>query len=108
MWKSRCTTFDTMPIKKLIENLLLQLVSYKLVINKKTHTGLNSFLLIAEFLSKFQTDVNEESQTKNQIDVHEENVNEHGSSLILENSILPISINTPNSSYKTKIILITK
>ena len=97
-----------MAIKKLIENLLLQLVNYKLVINKKTNIGLNSFLLITELLSKFQTDVNEESQTKNQNDVHEENVNEHSSSLILEYSILPININTPKSSYKMKIIHITK
>ena len=96
-----------MAIKKLIENLLLQLVNYKLVINKKTNTGLNSFLLITELLSKFQTDVNE-GQTKNQNDVHEENVNEHSSSLILEYSILPININTPKSSYKMKIIHITK
>ena len=47
---------------------------------------------------KFRTAVDEESQTENQNDVHEENLNELGSSLILENSILPININTPNSS----------
>ena len=35
---------------------------------------------------------------KNQNDVHENNLNEYGSSLILENSILPINIKTPISS----------
>ena len=51
-----------------------------------------------ELQIKFRTAVDEESQTENQNDVHEENLNELGSSLILENSILPININTPNSS----------
>ena len=51
-----------------------------------------------ELKIKFRTAVDEESQTENQNDVHEENLNELGSSLILENSILPININTPNSS----------
>ena len=51
-----------------------------------------------ELQIKFRTAVDEESQTENQNDVHEENLNELRSSLILENSILPININTPNSS----------
>ena len=84
--------------KELVENLSSQLRNCKLIINKKTHTGLDSFCLTSELQKEFRTDIDEESQTENQNDVHEENLNEHGSSLILENSILPININTPNSS----------
>ena len=51
--------------KELVENLLLQLVNCKLVINKKTHTGLDSFGLTTELQSEFRTAVDEESQTKN-------------------------------------------
>ena len=84
--------------KELAGNLLSQLVNCKLTINKKTHTVLDSFRLTAELQSEFRTAVDEEIQTENQNDVHEENLNERGSSLILENSILPININTLNSS----------
>ena len=84
--------------KELVENLLSQLVNYKVIINKKIHTGLYSFCLRTELQSEFWRADDEESQTENQNDVQEENRNEHGSSLILENSILPININTPNSS----------
>ena len=51
-----------------------------------------------ELQGEFRTAFDEESQTENQNDVNEVNLNEHGSSLILENSILSININTPNSS----------
>ena len=84
--------------KELVENLSSQLVNCKLIISKKTHTGLDSFCLTSELQKEFRIDIDEESQTENQNDVHEENLNEHGRSLILENSILPININTPNSS----------
>ena len=76
----------------------MQLPNCKLIINKKTNTALDLFRLITKLQSEFQTAVNEESQTENQTDVHEKSLHEHGSSLILENSILPININTPNSS----------
>ena len=56
------------------------------------------FRLITKLQSESQTAVNEESQTENQTDVHEKSLHEHGSSLILENIILPININTPISS----------
>ena len=84
----------------MVENLLLQLANCKLIINKKTHTGLDSFRLTTELQSEFRTAVvvDEENQTENQNDVHEENLNDHGSSLILENSTLPRNINKPNSS----------
>ena len=94
--------------KELIENFLSQLVNCKLIINKKTHTGLDSFRLTAELQSEFSTTVDEESQTENQNDVHEENLDEHGSSLILENSILPININIPNSSDIRKKSLLSQ
>ena len=84
--------------KILAENLLSQLVNCKLIVNKKTHTGLGSYHLTTDLQSEFPTAVDEESQTENQNDVHEENLNEHGCSLILENNILPININTPNLS----------
>ena len=87
-------------VRELVENLLSQLVNCKQIISKKTYNGLDSFRLTTELQGKFQTAVDEESQTENQSDVHEENLNEYGSSLILENSILPISINKPNSSDK--------
>ena len=64
--------------KELVENLLSQLVNCKLIINKKTHTGLDLFRLTTELQSEFRTAVDEESQTKNQNDVYEENLNEHG------------------------------
>ena len=42
--------------KELVENLLSQVVNFKLIINKKTHTSLDSFCFITEiqkmFLSK--------------------------------------------------------
>ena len=85
--------------KELLENLLQQLINCTLVINKKTYTGLDSFRSTTELQSEFRTAVEKESQTENQNDVHEQNLNEHGSSLILKNSILPIIINTPNSSH---------
>ena len=71
--------------KKLVENLLSQLVNCKLIRNKKTDSGLDSFCLKAELQSEFRTTVDEESQIENQNDVQEENLNEHGSSAILEN-----------------------
>ena len=74
----------------MVENLLSQLVNCKLIISKKTQT--------TELQRELRTAVDEESQTENQNDDHEKNLNEHGSSLILENSILPININTPNSN----------
>ena len=46
--------------KELAENLLSQLVNCKLIINKKTHTDLDSFV---SFHSEFRTTVDEESQT---------------------------------------------
>ena len=84
--------------KELVEKFLPQLVNCKLIINKKSHTGLDSFRLTTELQNEFCADADEESQTENQNDVHEENLNEHGSCLILQNSTLPININTPNSS----------
>ena len=90
--------------EELVVNLWLQLVNCKIIINKKTHTGLDVFRWTIELQSEFGTDVDEESQTKNHYDVYEENLNEHGSSLILEISIVPINSNRPNSGG----ILITK
>ena len=58
------------------------------MINKNTHAVLDSFRLRTEIQSDFP------------IDVHEENLHEHGSSLILENSIVLINISTPNASDK--------
>ena len=94
--------------KELVEYLLLQLANCKLVINKKTHTGLDSFCLKTGLQNEFRTDVDEESQTENQNAVHKENLNEHSSSLILENSILPININTPNLSDTMNILLLSQ
>ena len=71
--------------KKLAEDLLSQLVNCKVITNKKTHPGL-SFRLTAELQSEFRTAVDEESQTENQNDVQEKNLNQHGSPVILENS----------------------
>ena len=39
--------------KKLVENILSQLVNCKLIINKKTHTGLDSFRFTTELQSEF-------------------------------------------------------
>ena len=39
--------------KELVENLLSQLVNYKVIINKKIHTGLYSFCLRTELQSEF-------------------------------------------------------
>ena len=64
--------------KELVENLSSQLRNCKLIINKKTHTGLDSFCLTSELQKEFRIDIDEESQTENQNDVHEENLNEHG------------------------------
>ena len=90
--------------EELVVNLWSQLVNCKIIINKKTHTGLDVFRWTIELQSEFGTDVDEESQTKNHYDVYEENLNEHGSSLILEISIVSINSNRPNSGG----ILITK
>ena len=49
--------------KELVENLSLQLVNCKLVINKKTRTGLDSFHLTTELQREFRRDVDEKSQT---------------------------------------------
>ena len=68
--------------KELVENLLTQLINCKLIINKKTQTGLDSCRLTIELLNEFRRDADEESQNKHQNDVHEENLNEHGRSLI--------------------------
>ena len=43
-----------------------------------------------ELQNVFRTDVDDKSQTKNQNDVQKEILNEHDSSLILENILLPI------------------
>ena len=51
-----------------------------------------------ELQSEIQTNVDEGSHIKNQNDVQEVNQNENSSFLILENSILPVDINTRNSS----------
>ena len=76
--------------KELVENLSSQFVNCKLIINKKNHTGFDSFCLAMELQNEFRTDVDDKSQTKNQNDVQKEILNEHGSSLILENILLPI------------------
>ena len=84
--------------KALVENLLSKLINCKLIMSKKTRTSLDSFRLITEVQSEFRTAVDKESQTENQYDVHKEILNENNSSLILENSILPINIKISNSS----------
>ena len=74
----------------MVENLSSQFVNCKLIINKKNHTGFDSFCLAMELQNVFRTDVDDKSQTKNQNDVQKEILNEHDSSLILENILLPI------------------
>ena len=59
--------------------------------NKKIDTGFDSSLLTI----KLRTAVNEEGQT---IMFIGKNLNGHDSLLILNSSILPININTPNPS----------
>ena len=61
-------------------------------------TGLDTFCLTTELQSEIQTNVDEGSHIENQNDVQEVNQNENSSFLILENSILPVDINTRNSS----------
>ena len=59
----------------MVENLLSQFVNCKQIINKKAHTVLDSFCLITELQSEFWTAIDERSQTENQKDIHEENLN---------------------------------
>ena len=50
--------------KKLVENLLSQLVNCKLITNKKTHTGLDSFRLTTELQSEFRTAADERKSNR--------------------------------------------
>ena len=45
---------------------------------------------------------------KTKMMVREKNLNEHGSSLIQDNSILPININTPNSNDMINKLLLSQ
>ena len=90
----------------MVENVLSKLANCELIINKLIYTGLDSFRLTTEIQSQFRTDVDKESQTENQNDVHEENLNGYENSLLLENSILPLSIVTLSSisSHQVQVV----
>ena len=90
----------------MVENVLSKLANCELIINKLIYTGLDSFRLTTEIQSQFRTDVDKESQTENQNDVHEENLNGYENSLLLENSILPLNIVTLSSisSHQVQVV----
>ena len=90
----------------MVENVLSKLANCEPIINKLIYTGLDSFRLTTEIQREFRTDVDKDSQTENQNDVHEENLNGYENSLLLENSILPLNIVTLSSisSHQVQVV----